>query len=607
MKEKGSISVDAQNIFPIIKQWLYSDKDIFLRELVSNAADAAAKLKKLADMGETDIGSDELTITVALDEKNKTITISDNGIGMTADEVKKFINQVAFSGAQDFMEKYSGENEKSQIIGHFGLGFYSAFMVSDLVEINTLSYQENAAPVLWQSDGGTEFTMTDGSRTSRGTDIILHISEDSKGFLSESKLTGMLEKYCSFMAFPITFQNAEKEDEAKQINDTHPLWLSKPGNIKDEKYIEFYKKVFHDYQDPIFWIHINVEYPFTLKGILYFPKMNNEMELLEGQIKLYNNQVFVADNIKEVIPEYLFLLKGVIDCSDLPLNVSRSFLQNDAYVEKVKNHITKKVADKLTSLHKNKPEQYQGYWDEISIFVKYGCMKDEKFFDKAKSALLFKTVKGEYLSLEQLKEKEKVVYTTDEKQQSQYINMYENMGIDTIVLNTVVDTHFVNFLEFKAGLKLFRVDGDIEGLLDKDKEQPEEHKRAAELFKEILGDSVGEVKTENIQNDAVPAMVILPEQMRRMKEMAKMMGGGNADMGDFVSKEYTLILNQNNPIIEKVVSLPKDSQDQKLLVQYIYDVALMGFEQFSPEKLTSFMQNSNQICSKLVELLKEEN
>ncbi len=607
MKEKGSISVDAQNIFPIIKQWLYSDKDIFLRELVSNAADAAAKLKKLADMGETDIGSDELTITVALDEKNKTITISDNGIGMTADEVKKFINQVAFSGAQDFMEKYSGENEKSQIIGHFGLGFYSAFMVSDLVEINTLSYQENAAPVLWQSDGGTEFTMTDGSRTSRGTDIILHISEDSKGFLSESKLTGMLEKYCSFMAFPITFQNAEKEDEAKQINDTHPLWLSKPGNIKDEKYIEFYKKVFHDYQDPIFWIHINVEYPFTLKGILYFPKMNNEMELLEGQIKLYNNQVFVADNIKEVIPEYLFLLKGVIDCSDLPLNVSRSFLQNDAYVEKVKNHITKKVADKLTSLHKNKPEQYQGYWDEISIFVKYGCMKDEKFFDKAKSALLFKTVKGEYLSLEQLKEKEKVVYTTDEKQQSQYINMYENMGIDTIVLNTVVDAHFVNFLEFKAGLKLFRVDGDIEGLLDKDKEQPEEHKRAAELFKEILGDSVGEVKTENIQNDAVPAMVILPEQMRRMKEMAKMMGGGNADMGDFVSKEYTLILNQNNPIIEKVVSLPKDSQDQKLLVQYIYDVALMGFEQFSPEKLTSFMQNSNQICSKLVELLKEEN
>ncbi len=607
MKEKGSISVDAQNIFPIIKQWLYSDKDIFLRELVSNAADAAAKLKKLADMGETDIGSDELTITVALDEKNKTITISDNGIGMTADEVKKFINQVAFSGAQDFMEKYSGENEKSQIIGHFGLGFYSAFMVSDLVEINTLSYQENAAPVLWQSDGGTEFTMTDGSRTSRGTDIILHISEDSKGFLSESKLTGMLEKYCSFMAFPITFQNAEKEDEAKQINDTHPLWLSKPGNIKDEKYIEFYKKVFHDYQDPIFWIHINVEYPFTLKGILYFPKMNNEMELLEGQIKLYNNQVFVADNIKEVIPEYLFLLKGVIDCSDLPLNVSRSFLQNDAYVEKVKNHITKKVADKLTSLHKNKPEQYQGYWDEISIFVKYGCMKDEKFFDKAKSALLFKTVKGEYLSLEQLKEKEKVVYTTDEKQQSQYINMYENMGIDTIVLNTVVDAHFVNFLEFKAGLKLFRVDGDIEGLLDKDKEQPEEHKRAAELFKEILGDSVGEVKTENIQNDAVPAMVILPEQMRRMKEMAKMMGGGNADMGDFVSKEYTLILNQNNPIIEKVVSLPKDSENQKLLVQYIYDVALMGFEQFSPEKLTSFMQNSNQICSKLVELLKEEN
>ena len=602
MKEKGSISVDAQNIFPIIKQWLYSDKDIFLRELVSNAADAAAKLKKLADMGETDIGSDELTITVALDEKNKTITISDNGIGMTADEVKKFINQVAFSGAQDFMEKYSGENEKSQIIGHFGLGFYSAFMVSDLVEINTLSYQENAAPVLWQSDGGT-----DGSRTSRGTDIILHISEDSKGFLSESKLTGMLEKYCSFMAFPITFQNAEKEDEAKQINDTHPLWLSKPGNIKDEKYIEFYKKVFHDYQDPIFWIHINVEYPFTLKGILYFPKMNNEMELLEGQIKLYNNQVFVADNIKEVIPEYLFLLKGVIDCSDLPLNVSRSFLQNDAYVEKVKNHITKKVADKLTSLHKNKPEQYQGYWDEISIFVKYGCMKDEKFFDKAKSALLFKTVKGEYLSLEQLKEKEKVVYTTDEKQQSQYINMYENMGIDTIVLNTVVDTHFVNFLEFKEGLKLFRVDGDIEGLLDKEKEQPEEHKKAAELFKEILGDSVGEVKTENIQNDAVPAMVILPEQMRRMKEMAKMMGGGNADMGDFVSKEYTLILNQNNPIIEKVVSLPKDSENQKLLVQYIYDVALMGFEQFSPEKLTSFMQNSNQICSKLVELLKEEN
>lgn len=603
MKEKGSISVEAQNIFPIIKQWLYSDKDIFLRELVSNAADAAAKLKKLADMGEADIENDELAISVVLNEKEKTITISDNGIGMTADEVKRFINQVAFSGAQDFMEKYSGENEKSQIIGHFGLGFYSAFMVSDMVEINTLSYQKDAEPVLWQSDGGTEFTMTDGSRTSRGTDIILHISEDSKGFLSESKLTGMLEKYCSFMAFPITFKNAEKEDEAKQINDTHPLWLSKPGNIKDEKYIEFYKKVFHDYQDPIFWIHINVEYPFTLKGILYFPKMNNEMELLEGQIKLYNNQVFVADNIKEVIPEYLFLLKGVIDCSDLPLNVSRSFLQNDAYVEKVKNHITKKVADKLTSLHKNKPEQYQGYWDEISIFVKYGCMKDEKFFDKAKSSLLFKTVKGDYLTLEQLKEKDKVVYTTDEKQQSQYINMYENMGIDTIILNTVVDTHFVNFLEFKEGLKLFRVDGDIEGLLDKDKEQLEDHKKAAELFKEVLGDSVGEVKTENIQNDDVPAMVILPEQMRRMKEMAKMMGG-NTDMGDFVSKEYTLVLNQNNPIIEKVVSLPKDSEDQKLLVQYIYDVALMGFEQFSPEKLTSFMKNSNQICNKLVELLK---
>lgn len=471
---KGNISVDSENLFPIIKKWLYSDKDIFLRELVSNGCDAVTKLKKLASIGEAQIDENEkFKVTVSIFKDAKKLVISDNGIGMTAEEIDKYINQIAFSGASDFLSKYKEEDDKgSQIIGHFGLGFYSAFMVADSVEIDSLSYQDGAKAAKWTCDGSMEFDLTDGDRTERGTAITLNIAEDSEEFLEESTIRQILHKYCAFLPIEIYVEvpedkhedhcdcghdhDHEHEDdtpsEPKPINNTTPLWMKKPSECTDEEYKEFYRNVFMDFNEPLFWIHLNVDYPFNLKGILYFPKINHEFAGQEGQIKLYNNQVFVADNVKEVIPEFLMLLKGVIDCPDLPLNVSRSFLQNDGYVKKISSHITKKVADKLTSIYNNERENYEKYWDYINIFIKYGCLRDEKFYEKVKDVIIYKDIDGKYLTLDEYldgKEEKDVYYVSDPQTQSQYINMFKNQGLNAVVLPSMMDTHFISLVEMK--------------------------------------------------------------------------------------------------------------------------------------------------------------
>ena len=472
---KGNISVDSENLFPIIKKWLYSDKDIFLRELVSNACDAVTKLKKLAGIGEASLEDDpQFKVTVRIDKPNGKLIVSDNGIGMTAEEIDKYINQIAFSGASDFLAKYKDEeNEGAQIIGHFGLGFYSAFMVSDSVEIDSLSYADGAVPAKWVCDGSMEFDMSEGTRTERGTTITLTIAEDSKEFLEESTIRQILHKYCSFLPTEIYIENAEDEEKAdtdkeeekaapKPINNTTPLWMKNPSECTDEEYKEFYRDVFMDFNEPLFWIHLNVDFPFNLKGILYFPKINMEFAGQEGQIKLFNNQVFVADNVKEVIPEFLMLLKGVIDCPDLPLNVSRSFLQNDGYVKKISAHITKKVADKLTGIYNTDKESYEKYWDDINIFIKYGCIRDEKFYDKIKDVIIFKTTDGKYVTLNEYldgKDKKEVYYVSDPKLQSQYINMFKEQGLEAVELPTMMDTHFNSFLEMKnTDVKFKRID-----------------------------------------------------------------------------------------------------------------------------------------------------
>ena len=464
---KGNISVDSENLFPIIKKWLYSDKDIFLRELVSNGCDAITKLKKLASIGDANIGDDEkYAVTVSVFKDAKKLVISDNGIGMTAEEIDKYINQIAFSGASDFLAKYKEEDDKgAQIIGHFGLGFYSAFMVADSVEIDSLSYQDGAKPAKWTCDGSMEFDMVDGERTERGTTITLNIAEDSEEFLDEYTVRAILHKYCAFLPIEIYIETPDQKcehehdeecdcehEEPKPINNTNPLWMKKPSECTDEKYKEFYTNVFMDFNEPLFWIHLNVDYPFNLKGILYFPKINHEFSGQEGQIKLYNNQVFVADNVKEVIPEFLMLLKGVIDCPDLPLNVSRSFLQNDGYVKKISSHITKKVADKLTSIYKNEKENYEKYWDDINVFIKYGCLRDEKFYDKVKDVIIYKDLNDKYMTLDEYldgKEEKDVYYVSDPVAQSQYINMFKNEGLNAVILTTMMDTHFISFLEMK--------------------------------------------------------------------------------------------------------------------------------------------------------------
>ncbi|HPT78892.1 MAG TPA: molecular chaperone HtpG [Candidatus Atribacteria bacterium] len=614
IKENGSISVNTTDIFPIIKKWLYSDKDIFLREMISNASDAITKLKRLVSLGEARLNEDErFEIRVVLDKKKKTIRIIDNGIGMTADEVKKYINQVAFSGAEEFLKKYQAQkDEASQIIGHFGLGFYSAFMVSDKVEIDTRSYIEDAEPVKWSCSGGIEYEMGPSDRTERGTTITLHIASDSKEFLDKYKLRQILEKYCAFLPTEIFLEDVEeKEKDDKPINDTDPLWLKQPSDCTEEEYKEFYRKVFLDFQDPLFWIHLNVDYPFRLKGILYFPRLRNEFETLEGRIKLYNNQVFVADNIKEVIPEFLLLLKGVIDCPDLPLNVSRSFLQNDGYVRKISDHIAKKVADKLTGMFKTERENFNKYWDDINPFIKYGCMRDDKFYGRMKDILIFKNTDGEYTLLKDYlnrnsdKHKNQVFYITDEKQQAQYIRMFKEYGLEALYMTSEIDSAFINFLEMKeSGLKFNRVDSDISDVIkDKDskaKDSKEAKETLEKLFKEALGKEDLKVEIEALKAEDTPAVILLAEQSRRMQEFSRRFGAGFS-FGDIPAEE-SLVLNINNRLINKLVEYG-DREDKKedtaLICRHVYDLAQISLRPLEPEAMTEFIRRSNLILSRL--------
>ena len=625
---KGNISVDSENLFPIIKKWLYSDKDIFLRELVSNGCDAVTKLKKLASIGEAQIDENEkFKVTVSIFKDAKKLVISDNGIGMTAEEIDKYINQIAFSGASDFLSKYKEEDDKgSQIIGHFGLGFYSAFMVADSVEIDSLSYQDGAKAAKWTCDGSMEFDLTDGDRTERGTTITLNIAEDSEEFLEESKIRQILHKYCAFLPIEIYVEvpedkhedhcdcghdhehEHEHEDdtpsEPKPINNTTPLWMKKPSECTDEEYKEFYRNVFMDFNEPLFWIHLNVDYPFNLKGILYFPKINHEFAGQEGQIKLYNNQVFVADNVKEVIPEFLMLLKGVIDCPDLPLNVSRSFLQNDGYVKKISSHITKKVADKLASIYNNERENYEKYWDYINIFIKYGCLRDEKFYEKVKDVIIYKDIDGKYLTLDEYldgKEEKDVYYVSDPQTQSQYINMFKNQGLNAVVLPSMMDTHFISLVEMKqTGVKFKRIDSAINDISDnteKDDSTKEQEEKLIEKFKNEIKDDTLKIEVQSLKDDSIPAVILLGEQSRRMQEMYKAYGQQMAGMADMFHDEFTLVLNSNNSLIKKIDTL--NDEDANLVIEHVYDLAKISHSPLPAEQMTKFIERSNKLLEKL--------
>lgn len=616
---KGNISVDSENLFPIIKKWLYSDKDIFLRELVSNGCDAVTKLKKLVGIGEAKIEDDpHYKVTVSIYKNAKKLVISDNGIGMTAEEIDKYINQIAFSGASDFLAKYKEEdkeNDGNQIIGHFGLGFYSAFMVADSVEIDSLSYQEGAKAASWKCDGTMEYEMGEGTREERGTTITLNIAEDSLDFLEEYKVRQILNKYCSFLPTEVYVEmpeevkepeknedGSEKEPEApKPINTTTPLWCKKPSECTDEEYKEFYRNVFMDFNEPLFWIHLNVDYPFNLKGILYFPRINHEFAAQEGEIKLYNNQVFVADNVKEVIPEFLLLLKGVIDCPELPLNVSRSFLQNDGYVKKISAHITKKVADKLKSLYNNERENYEKYWDDINVFIKYGCLRDEKFYDKVKDYIIYKNLDGKYITLEDYlagKEKKEVYYVSNEEQQSQYINMFKEQGIDALILPAMMDTHFISFVEMKQeGINFKRIDSSLSETGDEKASEEEQDKSLAEEVKKLLGDESLKVEVRALKSNDIPAVILLGEQMRRMQEMYRSYGQQMAGMADMFKDEFTLVLNKNNELIAKLNGL--DGADRTLLVEHIYDLARISHSPLTGEQMTKFIDRSNKLLGRI--------
>ena len=623
---KGNISVDSENLFPIIKKWLYSDKDIFLRELVSNGCDAVTKLKKLASIGEAQIDENEkFKVTVSIFKDAKKLVISDNGIGMTAEEIDKYINQIAFSGASDFLSKYKEEDDKgSQIIGHFGLGFYSAFMVADSVEIDSLSYQDGAKAAKWTCDGSMEFDLTDGDRTERGTTITLNIAEDSEEFLEESTIRQILHKYCAFLPIEIYVEipedkhedhcdcghdhDHEHEDdtpsEPKPINNTTPLWMKKPSECTDEEYKEFYRNVFMDFNEPLFWIHLNVDYPFNLKGILYFHKINHEFAGQEGHIKFYSNLVFVADNVKEVIPEFLMLLKGVIDCPDLPLNVSRSFLQNDGYVKKISSHITKKVADKLTSIYNNERENYEKYWDYINIFIKYGCLRDEKFYEKVKDVIIYKDIDGKYLTLDEYldgKEEKDVYYVSDPQTQSQYINMFKNQGLNAVVLPSMMDTHFISLVEMKqTGVKFKRIDSAINDISDnteKDDSTKEQEEKLIEKFKNEIKDDTLKIEVQSLKDDSIPAVILLGEQSRRMQEMYKAYGQQMAGMADMFHDEFTLVLNSNNSLIKKIDTL--NDEDANLVIDHVYDLAKISHSPLPAEQMTKFIERSNKLLEKL--------
>ena len=643
--KQGSISIDTENIFPIIKKWLYSDKDIFIRELISNGCDAVSKHKRLVSLGETAGDDKPYKITVAVSKKNKTLSFSDNGIGMTADEIDKYINQVAFSGAEDFFNKYKDKMEESNdIIGHFGLGFYSAFMVSSNVEIDTLSFVPGAKPIKWQSADGMQFEITeDGTRTERGTTITLTLAEDSEEFLDEYHLRSIIKKYCSFLPVEIYVENTDKlEEEAKKkaeeaakkaqegadnetseeepkeeikpvpLNDTNPLWLKSPKDCTDEEYIKFYQQVFNVFDEPLFWIHLNVDYPFNLKGILYFPKLKNEFELVEGKVKLYNNQVFVADNIKEVIPEFLLLLKGVIDCPDLPLNVSRSFLQNDRDVSKISKHIVKKVADKLKSLCKNEREKYESFWDDIQVFIKYGCLKDEGFYDKIKEYILYKDLDGKYITLKDYleyakdKHENKVFYVVDKEQQSQYIKLFKEYDLNAVILDCTIDNNFITFLEYKeSGVRFKRIDSDLSDVL-KDKDEKKDEKADEEIvnfFKEKIGDRVQKYSVESLKKEDTPAVILISEESRRMMEMQSRFAG--LDYGFDLKEEKTLVINDRNPLIKKVLSLRDDETKKEavdVICNQIVDLALLANKELGAEELDLFIKRSNELMSKVISL-----
>lgn len=632
MKREGQISVNSKNMFPIIKKWLYSDKDIFLREIVSNGCDAIKKLESLQGIGEAQLEDGyQPKVIVTIDSEKKQLIVSDNGIGMTEDEVERYITQIAFSGAEEFLEKYKEKSEESAgIIGHFGLGFYSAFMVSDTVEIETLSYKEGAKPVHWVSAGEDSYEIEDGTRTEHGTTIIMNITEEEQEFLQESRIREILHKYCQFMPYEIYLNphdeerpvydkdgNIEKNEDGTEkkrivkplpINDIHPLWLKAPKDCTYEDYKAFYQKVFMDFNEPLFWIHLNVDYPFNLKGILYFPKQLNRMEVMPGQVKLYSNQVFVADNIKEIIPEFLLLLKGVIDCPDMPLNVSRSFLQNDGEVQKIAQHITKKVSDKLHQIFKNDRPSYEKYWNDISAFIKFGCLKDEKFYDRMKDILLFKTIDGEYKTLEEYPKAEgnKIYYVTDENLQAQYISMFKENGLTAAILTHAIDPHFISLLEYKnpEEMKFLRIDADLGEALkvsqpeaeseDAKKAQEEENNKLIECVKACLPDEKLEYKVESLKATETPAVILLSEYARRIQDMNKVLGESFAPEG-----QVTLVLNSENEIVKKIPSLTEENR--KLVCEHIYDLALMAHKPLSAEQMSKFIARN----VKLLELLAE--
>lgn len=666
-QEHGNLSINSENIFPIIKKWMYSDHDIFFRELISNGCDAITKLKKLSLMGEYELPEDyKPVIKVSVSSKEKTITFTDNGLGMTAEEVNEYINQIAFSGAEAFLEKYKDKANEDQIIGHFGLGFYSAFMVADRVAIDTLSYKADAVATHWECDGGTEYDMTDGDKTEVGTQITLYLNDDCTEFANEYRAREVIEKYCSFMPYEIYLDNAddteektemiEKDDlrdtdtiietvveEAKTeevededgnkktvetkpaserykikkrpvpLNDIHPLWTKHPNECTDDEYKDFYRKVFHDYKEPLFWIHLNMDYPFNLKGILYFPKINIEFESAEGVIKLYNNQVFVADNIKEVIPEFLMLLKGVIDCPDLPLNVSRSALQNDGFVKKISDYITKKVADKLSGMCKTDKESYEKYWDDISPFIKFGCLKDDKFCEKMNDYIMFKNLDGKYLTLpeclEENKEKHEntVFYVKDEIEQGQYIKMFKDQGMDAVILKHNIDQPFITHLEQKnENLKFLSIDSDLSEIFKDDADDSEEAKEAlkadndklSEIFKKALGKDNLQVKAEKLKDAEVSSMITINEDSKRMADMMKMYGMSGMDPEMYGAQGETLVLNLNNVLVKYILDNP-ESDNVTMFCEQLYDLAMVGHGQVAPERMTAFIARSNRIMELL--------
>jgi molecular chaperone HtpG len=696
MNEHGSLSINSENIFPIIKKWLYSDHDIFFRELISNGSDAITKLKKLELMGEVALPEDnKYKIQVIANPEEKTLTFIDNGVGMTGEEVKTYINQIAFSGATDFLNKYKDKANEDQIIGHFGLGFYSAFMVADKVTIDTLSWQEGAAAIHWESEGGTEFSMEESDRTERGTEITLYLNEDSYEFANEWRAKEVIKKYCSFMPVEIYFKNANATEESeediedsidemeeseenvidaevnedgkaeekveaaeakkkkgpKPLNTTTPLWTKHPNECTEEEYKEFYREVFNDYKEPLFWIHLNMDYPFNLKGILYFPKLNTEYDTLEGTIKLFSNQVFIADNIKEVIPEFLMLLKGTIDCPDLPLNVSRSALQNDGFVKKISDYITKKVADKLSGMYKVEKESYEKFWDDISPFIKFGCLKDEKFNEKMSDYIIFKNLEGKYVTLteyvegnkkqagaadetkaadaeeslentgktdatdssdnttnaeatDKKEEKDVVYYVTNEQQQSQYINMFKETGIDALILLHNIDQPFITMIEQKKqNYRFQRIDAELTDSFKDDTHDEEalkeQNDKLSELFKKALNKEKLDVKVMKLKNDKVSSMITLSEESRRMQEMMKMYNMYGMDPGMFGNSE-TLVLNANNKLVQYVFAHP-ESEHVSMICEQLYDLAMLSHKPLEAEAMTKFIGRSNDIMMLLAE------